>query len=112
MRQALLDKFTGVGYTVLQGADGEEGLQIALAQHPDIILLDILMPTMDGFSMLKKLREDAWGKDARVIILTNLDGLKDMSEILDLATFDYFVKAEGTLAELADRVGQRLKEAA
>jgi len=61
------------GYVVQSAYDGEAGLQKALEEHPDIILLDIRMPKMDGMTMLSKLRQDTWGKDAKVIILTNLD---------------------------------------
>src|SRR3989344_655475 len=61
------------GYVVTSAYDGVKGLQKALSEHPDIILLDIRMPKMDGMTLLSKLREDAWGKDAKVIILTNLE---------------------------------------
>ena len=61
------------GYLVESAYNGEEGLQKALQEHPDIILLDIRMPKMDGITMLSQLRKDAWGEDAKVIILTNLD---------------------------------------
>ena len=61
------------GYIVSSAYDGVEGLQKAVQEHPDIILLDIRMPKMDGITMLTKLRQDSWGKDAKVIILTNLD---------------------------------------
>ena len=61
------------GYDVTVAGDGEEGLKHALGDHPDLILLDIRMPKMDGMTMLKKLRQDSWGKTTKVIILTNLD---------------------------------------
>lgn len=61
------------GYDVRIAMDGVDGLKKALEYHPDIILLDIRMPKMDGMTMLKHLRNNAWGKDAKVIILTNLD---------------------------------------
>lgn len=69
---------TNHGFSVLSAYDGEEGLQKALQEHPDIILLDIRMPKMDGITMLSKLRQDEWGKDAKVIILTNLDQNDDI----------------------------------
>jgi len=61
------------GYVVTSAYDGAEGLQKARKEHPDIILLDIRMPKMDGMTMLSKLRQDVWGKNAKVIILTNFD---------------------------------------
>lgn len=61
------------GYSVIPAMNGEEGLQKALSEHPDLILLDIRMPKMDGMTMLSKLRQDPWGASAKVIILTNLE---------------------------------------
>lgn len=61
------------GHQVSIGVDGEEGLRLALQQHPDLILLDIRMPKMDGMTMLKLLRHDSWGANVPVILLTNLD---------------------------------------
>ncbi len=58
---ALRDKFTREGFSILTAKNGEEGLAIALREHPDLILLDIIMPVMDGITMLVKLREDSWG---------------------------------------------------
>lgn len=73
----LLDMYSKLllnhGYTVNTAVDGEDGLKKALEEHPDLILLDIRLPKMDGMTVLKNLRSDTWGKDAKVIILTNLD---------------------------------------
>ncbi|MDO8495243.1 MAG: response regulator [bacterium] len=72
-RQALADELTNEGFVVLQAGNGEEGLQMALKEHPDLILLDVVMPKLDGISVMSKLREDDWGKDVPIIILTVLD---------------------------------------
>ncbi len=61
------------GYVVISAMNGEEGLRKALSEHPDLILLDLRMPKMDGMTMLSKLRQDPWGATAKVIILTNLE---------------------------------------
>lgn len=72
-RQALVDELAGEGFEVLQAANGEEGLNTALREHPDLVLLDIVMPKMDGITVMSKLREDAWGKNVPIIMLTVLD---------------------------------------
>lgn len=98
------------GYEVRIAIDGEEGLSIALKEHPDLILLDILMPRMDGITMLNRLREDPWGKQAKVVILTNLDVndkiIKSITE--DQPTF-YLLKAnirpEGILKYIEETLG-------
>lgn len=69
----LQDKFKHEGFSVTAAHNGKEGLESALANHPDIILLDIIMPVMDGMTVIRKLREDEWGKTAPVIMLTNLN---------------------------------------
>lgn len=72
LRKALHDKFSLEGFSVIDAKDGEEGLTVAMSEHPDLILLDILMPKMDGLTMMKKLRQgDEWGKHVPIIVLTN-----------------------------------------
>lgn len=78
--------FLNHGYDVQTAIEGEEGLNKSLKIHPDLILLDIIMPKMDGMSVLKRLREDNWGKTVKVIVLTNID---PDSEILDEVIRDY-----------------------
>ena len=63
---------------IFQAKDGEEGLKVANEKHPDLILLDIIMPKMDGLTMMKELREGSeWGKKVAVILLTNLSSDED-----------------------------------
>ena len=73
LRKALVEKFQREGFETFLAFDGVEGLDQAERIQPDLILLDIIMPKMDGMTMLKKLRESGdWGKQVPVIILTNL----------------------------------------
>lgn len=70
---ALSDQFAKEGYNVINTKNGEEGFAAAISSRPDLILLDILMPKMDGMTMKKMLREkDAWGKSVPIFIITNL----------------------------------------
>jgi len=73
LREMYQDQFKKNGYEVTTGANGEEGLELALQLHPNLILLDLALPAMDGTTMMEKLRDDAWGKDVAIIILTNLN---------------------------------------
>lgn len=61
------------GYEVLEATDGEKGLEMAKKHHPDLILLDVKMPLMDGITVLDELRNDTYGATAKVILLTNLE---------------------------------------
>lgn len=108
VRKPLVESFAREGYDILEAFDGAAGLEVALAKHPEIILLDLLMPVMDGMTMLKKLRQDAWGKDARVIILTNDDSLEPMADALGEQAFDYLIKSNWKMSAVVAKVKQRL----
>ena len=110
LRNALCEKLTREGFAILEAKNGEEGLEVALREHPDLILLDIIMPVMDGMTMLKKLREDAWGKNAKVIILTNLSDNDKMAEAITQGTFDCLIKSDRTLEDVVKKVKERLGE--
>ena len=105
---ALSNKFTMEGFNVIMALNGKEGLEKALKLHPDLILLDILMPVMDGMTMLEKLRKDSWGKNAEVIILSNLADTGSVSEALDRGTFDFLVKSDWRMEEIVKKVWEKL----
>jgi len=109
-RKPLRDKFAQKGYFTLEARDGVEGLEAALREHPDIILLDVRMPKMDGMTMLHKLREDAWGKKASVIILTNYDtsDTQLLQITTDLPSY-YLIKANSSLEEILEKIEEELE---
>lgn len=106
--QALTEKLKAEHFEVVGARNGQEGLDKALAEHPDLILLDIVMPVMDGMTMLTKVRTDDWGKNVPVIILTNLSGGEQVSDALGKGVYDYLVKSDWTLDELAQKIKERL----
>ncbi len=103
----LADNFTKEGFEIIKAEDGEEGLASALNVKPDLILLDILLPKMDGITLLKKLRQDAWGKNVLVIILTNLNSPPQITEAVRWAT-DYLVKSDWKIEDVIKRVKEKL----
>ena len=114
MLKALVEKFSLEGFEVVQAIDGEEGLKKALHEKPDIILLDILLPKMDGMAVLKKLREDAWGKYAKVILLTNVSDAETVALGAEFGAgegevYEYLVKTDWTLDEVVQKVKNRLQ---
>lgn len=106
---ALKDRFTESGFSINIAENSAKGLERALAEHPDIILLDIIMPVMDGMTMLGKLRADVWGKTVPVIALTNLN--KD-DEVIEKGPKDFILfltKTDWTLDDLVFAVKKALK---
>jgi CheY-like chemotaxis protein len=96
------------GYTVLTANNGKEGLKMAKTNHPDLILLDILMPVMDGLAALKELRKDAWGKTANVLVLTNLSMTDDQTYTKEYGVKGFLIKADHSLKEVGDLIKQTL----
>ncbi len=108
--EVLTDKFTRDGFEVAQAQNGEEGLKAALKTKPDLILLDIIMPAMDGLTMLKKLRNDTEGQGIPVIIISNLSEVEKISEILGTkkGVLEHIVKSHWSMDELVKKVKQTL----
>lgn len=99
-------------FTVLRANNGEEGLEISLKEKPDIILLDISMPIMDGLTMLEELRKDeGYGKDAKVILLTNLSANTEdiIKKVAQTAPLFYIVKTSLTFREVVNKIKEILK---
>ena len=111
MLKALSDKFTLEGFEILEAKDGAEGLKIAISKKPDLIILDIFMPVMDGKVMFEKLRADEWGKTVPVVILTNLNpDDKTLDELMKNGPSYYFIKSKWKLEELVVKVKRELGE--
>lgn len=109
LRHIMHDNFTQAGYEVLVAPDGEEGLKQAMEGKPSVILLDIMMPKLDGIGMLKQYREKAPDSQVPVIMLSNLGEVKQVSEALALGAKDYWVKSSFGINEIVDRVKEKLK---
>ncbi len=98
------------GYEVISALDGEIGLRLAKEKKPDLILLDLILPKIHGFDVLKKLKEDKETQGIPVIILTNLEGIGDVDKALELGATTYLVKAQYTLKEVVEKIKKALGE--
>lgn len=96
------------GFDVLEAIDGESGLALALSSKPDLILLDITMPKMNGLQMLHTLRKDAWGKDVPVLLLTNADDPTHIVRGVELKSNDYLIKSQTSLETIVKTIRQQL----
>lgn len=107
---AVSEKLLHEGFNVLKSRNGEEALKSALNEHPDLILLDVMMPKMDGLAVLKKLREDAnWGKQAKVIMFSNVSEKEKIAEAVEGEVFDYLVKSDTKIEEVILKIREKLE---
>jgi two-component system, OmpR family, alkaline phosphatase synthesis response regulator PhoP len=111
MQRAVSEALVNQGFTTITADDGEEGLSASLKEHPDLILLDIFMPKMDGLVMLQKLRLDDWGKTAPVIILTNVNPNSNsvINSVLKDEPAYYLIKSDVKLEGIVEKVKEVLK---
>lgn len=111
LREALRDVLDSENYSVLEAGTGAEGVKTALSEHPDLILLDILMPEMDGITALKKIRKDAWGKSAKVIILTNLNPSQEriITDLITNEPLDYLIKSDWKIYDVVKKIEEALR---
>lgn len=98
------------GYGVVSALDGETGLKLAKEEKPDLILLDLILPKMDGIEVLEKLKADEGTKDIPVIILTNVGRMDEIGRALELGAKTYLVKADYTLEEVVEKVKKALEK--
>jgi DNA-binding response OmpR family regulator len=99
------------GFDVITSSDGAKGLELALKEKPDIILLDIIMPVMDGLTMMDKLRnENQYGKKVPIILLTSLSPNEEkiMNEIVKDEPAYYLIKSECKPSDVVEKIRERL----
>lgn len=102
-------KFEALGFKVETAENGRVGLELIESMKPDVILLDLMMPEMNGDEMLAKLRSTSWGKDLKVIVLTNKGEQEIPDSVRKLGVSDVILKADMTPRQVADKVTQTLK---
>ncbi len=101
-------KFEAEGYEVETAENGKLGLLLIEKMNPDIILLDLMMPEMTGDEMLEKLRASDFGKDTKVVILTNMGEQEVPQKVKDLGVVDVILKADMTPRQVAELVKANL----
>ncbi len=106
LRNLLLKKLKRVGFDVLFAVDGNDGLTAIKNEKPDLVLLDIILPGMNGFEVLKRIRTNKNYKNIPVMMLSNLGEKKDIKQGLDLGAIDYIIKAHHTLDEIIEKINK------
>src|SRR5712691_5074740 len=106
LRKAAETALKRQGFTVLPAVDGEEALRMARAEAPDVVLLDLIMPKLQGFEVLRALKADPATTKIPVIILSNLGQESDVKQAMEAGAAGYFVKANLSLQDPVKRVGE------
>ncbi|PIS38873.1 MAG: response regulator [Candidatus Nealsonbacteria bacterium CG08_land_8_20_14_0_20_43_11] len=104
LQKTLGDVLHQEGYEMISALDGETGLRLAKSAKPDVILLDLILPRVHGFTVLKQLKEDEETKAIPVIVLTNLEEMGDINRAIELGATTYLVKAQYSLEEVLEKV--------
>ena len=97
-------KFESEGFDVVTAENGINGLKLIQKESPDIVLLDLMMPEMRGDEMLIELRQKEWGKDLKVIVLTNMGETEALDSMKEANVLDYIVKADMTPKQVTEKI--------
>jgi len=109
LRELISRKLSGEGFDALEAVDGEEGIKKIKEGKPDLVLLDLILPGIDGFEVLARLREDPEISSIPVIILSNLGQREEVEKGLKLGAIDYLIKAHFTPGEIIEKIKNALK---
>lgn len=109
LRELIARKLAKDGYDVSEAVDGEEGVKKAKETGPDLILLDLILPEMDGFEVLSKIKQDPASSLIPVIILSNLGQKEDIEKGLKMGAADYLIKAHFTPGEIVEKIRSIIK---
>jgi DNA-binding response OmpR family regulator len=102
-------KFKVAGFEVFTADNGVTGLELVKKEKPDIVMLDVMLPQLDGFSVLEQIKKDETTKDIPVIMLTNLGTDEDKAKGARMGALDYLVKASLTPGQISEKIKQILK---
>jgi len=106
---ALSEKLSKEGFIAIGSRNGEGGLEKATAQKPDIVLLDIVLPKMDGITVLKELRKNKLTENIPVIMLTNLSDGERIGEAIEQGSYEYLIKSDWKIEDVVEKIKKRLR---
>ena len=109
LKELIAQKLVKEGYNIAEAIDGEEGIKKVKSEQPDLVLLDLILPGIDGFEVLSKMKEDSSLVSIPVIILSNLGQKEDVEKGLKLGAADYLIKAHFTPREIIEKIKKALK---
>ncbi|MDP2910267.1 MAG: response regulator [bacterium] len=109
LRELISQKLLKEGYDIVEAVDGEKGIENARKERPDLVLLDLILPGIDGFEVLAKLKADPKLSNIPVIILSNLGQKTDIEKGIEMGAVDYLIKAHFTPGEIIEKIKAIIK---
>jgi DNA-binding response OmpR family regulator len=109
LRELIVRKLSDDGFVTVEAVDGEEGIKKVKEEKPDLILLDLILPSIDGFEVLSQIKKDENLKSIPVIILSNLGQKEEVEKGLKMGAVDYLIKAHFTPGEIIEKIKNILK---
>lgn len=110
LAESLADMLNIKGYEPILAPNGREGVELALDRHPDLILLDIRLPDIDGYEVYRRIRESDWGDKAKVMILTASESIGNISKNIDLPKEFILFKPEWSVMDLMEKIDSILQD--
>lgn len=104
LRELMSKKLIGEGYQISEATDGEEGIRSVKSEKPDLVLLDLILPGIDGFEVLTRIKQDPEIAQIPVIVLSNLGQKEDIGRGIKLGAVDYLIKAHFTPGEIVEKI--------
>ena len=109
LAESLKDMLTIKGYEAILAEDGREGVSMAIEQQPDLILLDIRLPDIDGYEVYRRIRTNDWGGKANIIVLTASESTENISKNIDLPKEDILFKPDWSVSDLLAKIAEKVK---
>jgi len=109
LRELIARKLLDDGFVIIEAVDGGEGMKKVKEEKPDLILLDLILPGIDGFEVLSQIKKDENLKSIPVVILSNLGQKEEVEKGLKMGAVDYLIKAHFTLGEIIEKIKNILK---
>jgi len=104
LREAIATGLSDANFDILTARNGEEGVSLALSHHPDLILMDILMPQVNGHEAVEQIRADEWGRKSKIIFLTALSDAENVVRAVEQGSDSFLVKDHTSLEDLVRKV--------
>ena len=110
LAETLQDILNMHGYEAIIALTGKDGIALALEHHPDLIMLDIRLPDISGYTVFQKIREDSWGVDAKIMILTASESIENISKNVNLPVEHILFKPNSSVVSLVQRIEALLRD--